>query len=187
MTSPSPSTTTAAIAGKPRSEASDGGAIPSHELRWGLELHFFAHLNLAEDADRQLRGLELGRTHHRILYFVARRPGITVGQLLTILRVTHQNIQRALAGLIRDGFIEQRTAPEDRRQRQLFVTDKGRSLFERLSERQFSRILAAYEAAGPEAVRGYWRVLWHMMEDSDRALMASGPAPFDGEGLAEED
>jgi len=170
-------------------EAEDAGTqagmpadIPAHQLRWGLELHFFAHLNLAEDADRQLRGLDLGRTHHRILYFVARRPGITVGQLLAILRVTHQNIQRALGGLIREGFIEQRTAAEDRRQRQLFVTEKGRALFERLSERQFSRIRAAYEAAGPEAVRGYWQVLWHMLEDADREMMASGTDPFDGAG-----
>ena len=40
MTSPSPSTTTAAIAGEPESAGSDRGAIPAHELRWGLELHY---------------------------------------------------------------------------------------------------------------------------------------------------
>lgn len=138
------------------------------ELRRGLELHFFAHLNLAEDADRQLRPMAFGRTHHRILYFVSQTPGITVGELHTLMRVTHQNIQRPMGDLIRDGYIEQRTSMTDRRQRQLFATPKGGELADRLSAGQFERIARAYAAAGPEAVEGFWRVLGHMMEQGDR-------------------
>jgi DNA-binding MarR family transcriptional regulator len=151
------------------------GSILNEDLRRGLELHFFAHLNLAEDADRQLAEISFGRTHHRILYFVEQKPGVTVGEMLSVLRVSHQNIQRALGGMIREGFIEQRTSMKDRRQRQLFATKSGTELFNRLTERQFRRISQAYEAAGQDAVEGFWKVLWHMIEPSDQDWVMRSP------------
>lgn len=160
----------------------NGGLPASGEPIWakpeafyhGLELHFFAHLNLADDADRQLTELGFGRTHHRLLYFISRMPGITVGELLSILRVTHQNVQRAMGELVRKGLVEQRTSMTDRRQRQLFITEEGQALFDQLTQRQFERISRAYEAAGQTAVKGFWKVLWHMIEESDRQWVERG-------------
>jgi len=160
--------------------AGDAGNVSSEALYRGLELHFFAHLNLADDADRQLTELGFGRTHHRLLYFISRMPGVTVGELLSILRVTHQNVQRAMGELVRKGLVEQRTSMTDRRQRQLFITDEGQALFDRLTERQFERISRAYAAAGETAVQGYWTVLWHMIEESDRQWVG-GRAQQDAE------
>jgi DNA-binding MarR family transcriptional regulator len=153
------------------SSASDPATAPTEPLHRGLELHFFAHLNLAEDADRQLAEFGFGRTHHRVLYFVSQAPGITVGELLSILRVTHQNIQRPMGELLRKGLIEQKTSMTDRRQRQLYVTEDGKALFDALTGRQFERIAKAYKIAGDDAVRGFWQVLWHMIDDRDRAWL----------------
>ena len=147
------------------------GAGATHELHRGLELHFFAHLGLAEDADQSLVQYGLGRTHHRVLYFVAQSPGITVGEMLSILRVTHQNVQRPMGELLRKKLIEQRTSMTDRRQRQLYITPDGQALLDDLTARQFERIARAYELAGPEAVEGYWAVLWHMIDEGDRAWL----------------
>ncbi|MGX1309577.1 DNA-binding MarR family transcriptional regulator [Amorphus suaedae] len=160
-----------------RSSAGDPAAAPTEPLHRGLELHFFAHLNLAEDADRKLAEFGFGRTHHRILYFVSQAPGITVGELLSLLRVTHQNIQRPMGELLRKGLIEQKTSMTDRRQRQLYVTDDGRALFDALTGRQFERIARAYRMAGDDAVRGFWQVLWHMIDDRDRAWLEQKHAP----------
>ncbi|MDF1749619.1 MAG: MarR family transcriptional regulator [Alphaproteobacteria bacterium] len=149
--------------------------ILDQDLRRGLELHFFAHLNLAEDADQQMADMSFGRTHHRILYFVKQKPGITVGEMLSVLRVSHQNIQRALSGMIRQGFIEQKTSMQDRRQRRLYATESGTILFNQLTERQFQRISKAYRSAGQEAVEGFWKVLWHMIEPSDQEWVIRKP------------
>lgn len=138
------------------------------ELRNGLELLLFSHLNLAEDADRQLRTMSYGRTHHRILYFVSQTPGITVGELYSLLRVTPQNIQRPMRDLIREGYIEQRVSMADRRQRELFATPAGIALADQLLAGQLDRIARAYAAAGPEAVEGFWLVLSQMIEKTDR-------------------
>lgn len=135
-----------------------------------LELHFLAHLNLIDDADRRIAdlGLGLGRVHHRILFFVTESPGITVGQLLELIRVTNQNIHRSMGDLVRLKLIEQRTSQVDRRQRHLYTTPEGVDLLQELTCFQFERIGRAYEAAGEEAVKGFWTVLWHLIEDRER-------------------
>lgn len=134
-------------------------------LRRGLELHFLVHLEFAEDADKPLQEIGLGRPHHRILYFCHRIPGISVNELLTILKVSHQGILRPMNTLIEMGLIEQKMGRKDRRRRQLFATPEGAALTEKLSAPQYERISKAYEAAGPEAVAGFWTVLRHMIPD----------------------
>lgn len=158
---------------RPRTKEASGetAGAGTRDLHRGLELHFFAHLNLAEDADQNLVAFGFGRTHHRVLYFVSQSPGITVGEMLSMLRVTHQNVQRPMGELLRKHLIEQRTSMTDRRQRQLYITAEGQALLDDLTSRQFERIGRAYELAGPEAVRGFWDVLWHMIDDSDRAWL----------------
>lgn len=134
-------------------------------LRRGLELHFLVHLELAQDADKALQEMGLGRPHHRILYFCHRIPGISVNEILRILKVSHQGILRPMNTLIDMELIEQKMGRKDRRRRQLFVTQKGEKLIEKLSSTQYNRVLKAYEAAGPEAVAGFWTVLRHMLPD----------------------
>jgi len=158
-------------AGEARSERASASRA---DLQLGLELHFFAHLNLAEDANRQLASLDMGRTHHRILYFTVRTPGITVGEMTSLLRVTHQNVQRAMGDLLREGYIEQQMSNVDRRQRRLFSTSKGLELFEQLSQRQFERLARAYSEAGPAAVQGFWAVLTALVEPSDLQWIRRG-------------
>ncbi|MGC2223776.1 MAG: MarR family transcriptional regulator, partial [Methylocella sp.] len=45
---------------------------PMFEL---IELMFFAYRDFVGDADHLLARLGFGRAHHRVLHFVARRPG----------------------------------------------------------------------------------------------------------------
>ena len=94
-----------------------------------------------------------------MIYFVGRNPGITVSDLLGILKITKQSLSRVLGQLVREGFITQRPGQRDRRQRLLELTPVGADLERRLSESKRKRIAAAYRAAGAEAVEGYRKVL----------------------------
>jgi len=69
-----------------------------------------------------------------------------------------------LRTLIEDGLVESRVGQSDKRERHLFLTDKGAALEGRLSDAQRARMRAAYRAAGPEAVAGFRQVLEAMME-----------------------
>ena len=109
-----------------------------------------------------------GRAHHRVIYFVARSPAISVAELLAILRITKQSLSRVLSQLVQEGFISVQKAQSDRRRRLLQLTDKGLELERRLSEVQRARIGAAYRSAGGDAVEGYRKVLLGIIDKADR-------------------
>ncbi len=117
---------------------------PAYEL---IELFFFAYRDFVGDPDRILGELGFGRAHHRVLHFVARRPGLPVAELLDLLRITKQSLNRVLKELVGKGYVVGRTGTADRRQRLLFPTEAGRDLSARLARIQTRRLR---RALGPD-------------------------------------
>ncbi len=108
-----------------------------------IELLFFAYRSFVSDADEVLSDYGFGRAHHRVLHFTNRIPGLTVAELLDILKITKQSLSRVLKELIQSGHIIQHKAENDGRKRLLFPTKKGRKLALKLSMMQSHRIDAA--------------------------------------------
>ncbi|WP_146286720.1 MarR family winged helix-turn-helix transcriptional regulator [Gemmobacter aquaticus] len=138
--------------------------LTDEQLRKGIEAMFFAYRGFTADPDRILDGMHYGRAHHRALHFIHRSPGTTVNNLLNILGVTKQSLNRVLRGLIEDGLVDSRVGKEDKRERHLFLTERGAELERALSDAQRARMRAAYRAAGPAAVQGFRQVLEAMMD-----------------------
>ena len=136
-------------------------------VRQGIELLFFAYRDFTAEPDRILEEYGFGRAHHRVVHFVGRRPGMTVGELLLILRITKQSLNRVLGQLVRQGFIIQHRGAQDRRQRLLELTESGRELERRLQEPQLARVSAAYRKAGAAAVDGFRKVLLGIMASEE--------------------
>lgn len=127
-----------------------------------IELLFFAYRDFTSDPDVILAEFGFGRAHHRVLHFVNRKPGLTVAELLEILKITKQSLARVLKQLIETGHITQIQGSEDRRQRELFPTPKGRELALTLAMPQSRRISGALDKAGPDArdaVREFLRAM----------------------------
>ena len=129
-----------------RSEAQD--AEPMFDL---IELFFFAYRDFVGDADRLLERYGFGRAHHRVLHFVSRQPGLTIAELLDILKITKQSLNRVLKELLDQNFVEARAGVADRRQRLLFPTPKGRKLALDLADVQSQRFSRALAGLGPRA------------------------------------
>src|SRR4051812_27577344 len=129
-----------------------------------MGLFFFAYRDFVGDADALLERQGFGRAHHRVLYFVNLRPGMPVADLLDILKITKQSLARVLRQLIDNGYIEQKTGHNDRRQRLLYATEKGKVFFATLSETQASRIDAAIAALPPDSGRIVRRFMVGMVE-----------------------
>ena len=143
--------------------------LREEELRLAQDLLFFGYRDFTAGADAILAEMgEMGRAHHRVLHFVGRCPGITVGELLAILSITKQSLGRVLTPLVAEGFVTQAPGRTDRRQRLLRLTPAGAALEARLSEAQRARVRRAYREAGPEAVAGFRRVLEQMIEPAAR-------------------
>ena len=142
--------------------------LREEELRRGIELMFFAYRDFTGEADSLLAEQNMGRAHHRAIYFIGRNPGITVSELLAILNITKQSLSRVLSALVETGHVEQQTGPEDRRQRLLYLTKTGTELESRLTEIQGRRFARAYREAGMTAVEGFQRVLQGLLDSDTR-------------------
>ena len=143
------------------------------EIRLAQDLLFFAYRDFTNAADVILDELGLGRAHHRALHFIGRTPGITVSDLLGVLRITKQSLARVLSQLIEQGYVAQVPGRADRRQRLLTLTAAGQALERRLYERQKDRLAAAYREAGGASVDGFRRVMRAIMGEEARTYLDS--------------
>ena len=148
-------------------KASDG-APPPEPLYDLIELLFFAYRDFVADADQLLDRYGFGRAHHRVLHFVDRNPGLTVAELLDILRITKQSLGRVLKELVDQGFIEQREGREDRRQRLLRTTPTGGALARELADLQSARIRSALRDTGPGSHALATRFLFALVDARER-------------------
>ncbi|MEM6310969.1 MAG: MarR family transcriptional regulator [Pseudomonadota bacterium] len=142
--------------------------LTDEQLRQGIEAMFFAYRGFTADPDRILADMAYGRAHHRAIHFINRSPGTTVNNLLNILGVTKQSLNRVLRTLIEDELVKSEVGKSDKRERHLFLTEKGEALEGVLSDAQRTRMRAAYRTAGPDAVAGFRTVLEAMMDPEMR-------------------
>jgi DNA-binding MarR family transcriptional regulator len=68
--------------------------------------------------------------------------------LLDILRITKQSLGRVLKDLIDKGYVFQKEGDSDRRQRLLYLTEKGEALRRKLMAPQMARIRRALQQSG---------------------------------------
>ena len=133
-----------------------------------IELLFFAYRDFVSDPDAILEELEFGRAHHRVIHFVGRVPGMTVQQLLDILRITKQSLGRVLKELIDKGYVFQKEGETDRRQRLLHLTAAGEELRQSLMAPQMSRIRRAVVETSGNGRTSMRDMLYHLVSPENR-------------------
>ena len=108
-------------------------AQPDYAL---IELLFFAYRDFVADADR-------------------RRPGLTVAELLVILKITKQSLNRVLKDLLDRGYVASRLGEADRRQRRLHATPTGDALILKVARVQSARLERALAGTSRDDVGGF--------------------------------
>jgi DNA-binding MarR family transcriptional regulator len=134
-----------------------------------VEMLFFAYRDFVSDADDILADLGFGRAHHRVLHFVGRNPGMTVAQLLDILRITKQSLSRVLKELLESSYVMQKEGPEDRRQRLLYLTPAGEALWQKLITPQIARFREATRQLGEGDGALYRELFLQLINPENRA------------------
>ncbi len=111
--------------------------------------------------------LGFGRPHHRILYVVARRPGIAIASLIDLLEVSRQALHRPMRDLFAQGYLVQKPSPTNRRLALLTLTPKGAALESRLTDLQYDAFAKAFAATGPDAER-HWKAVMRALAEQVR-------------------
>ncbi|HAQ27309.1 MarR family winged helix-turn-helix transcriptional regulator [Stutzerimonas nitrititolerans] len=130
----------------------------SSDQRLIMERFFLGYQAFTAKPDEMLARRGLSRVHHRILFFIASYPDLSVKQLLGYLGVSKQALNTPLRQLIEMHLVESLTAEDDKRKRMLRFTREGAKLEQALRREQIRLIEKAFNEAGEEAVSGWLAV-----------------------------
>ena len=142
------------------------------EVRRGIELLYFGHSHLMRSIDDMLAREGLGRAHHRALYFIARKPGLVISDLIALLGITKQSLSRVIKDLEERDLLTLQTGRHDRRQKELHLTATGADLESQLFAAMRGQMAGAYGDAGQDAVTGFWRVCEGLIPPAERRRIA---------------
>ena len=131
-----------------------------------MELMHFGFRRVVAGPDRELEKRGLGRVHHRILYVVARNPGLSVGALISLLGVTKQALSAPLRRLTELGFLKAESAESNRRLKAVALTTAGLRFEKKISDLQRARFDKAFRRVGKHAVAGWRAVMDDLAEGS---------------------
>ena len=111
---------------------------------------------------------------HLIVLYAARSPGASQEEIAAFYALDKTSVARDARRLEELGHLERRTAPENRRQYQLFLTEEGRAMIQVISEAQerFQHTLAAGLSSQD------WQCLTQLLERlEENACRPSSPDP----------
>ncbi|MWV13525.1 MarR family transcriptional regulator [Pseudomonas sp. R-28-1W-6] len=120
-----------------------------------MEAFFFGYQAFTAKPDEILARRGLSRVHHRILFFIARYPGLSVKQLLGYLGVSKQALNTPLRQLLEMHLVESVAAQDDKRKRLLALTADGAKL-EQALRREQTRLLERVLGEAGEASMNNW-------------------------------
>ncbi len=123
-----------------------------------MESFFLGYQAFTAKPDEMLARRGLSRVHHRILFFIASYPDLSVKELLSYLGVSKQALNTPLRQLIEMHLVESLTAEDDKRKRMLRFTAEGAKLEQALRREQVRLLQRAFDDAGEQAVYGWLAV-----------------------------
>jgi DNA-binding MarR family transcriptional regulator len=133
-----------------------------------LEAFFFGYQAFTAKADEMLERRGLSRVHQRIVFFIARYPGLSVKELLTVLGVSKQALNIPLRQLMEMHLVNSVAPESDKRKRLLELTADGRRFEESLRREQVKLLQRAFSEAGEAAVNGWLAVNQALGENQQR-------------------
>lgn len=133
--------------------------IKQEELLESIEQFFFAYRSFTAGPDRILQERQLGRVHHRILYFVGRNPKLSVNALLSLLGVSKQALNGPLRSLVEQGLVVNDQHPEDLRIKQLSLSAAGKKLERQLTRIQMQQLESVFSRAGRKAMKDWQSIM----------------------------
>ena len=116
---------------------------------------FFAYQAFTAKPDEILARRGLSRVHHRILFFIAQSPGLSVSELLAYLGVSKQALNIPLRQLLEMDLVRSSTAANDKRKRELGLTREGEKLEQALRKEQIRLLQRALDSADSDTMSGW--------------------------------
>jgi DNA-binding MarR family transcriptional regulator len=133
--------------------------LKDEQIKDFIQLLFYAYREIFSDPKKILNKYSFGPAHLRALNLVERNPGVNLGGLMFLLKITKQSLNRVLRDLIESKMIKQVKDEEDTRRKNLFLDREGQIFFNEIYETQKKRIHDALKNSEPDSVVKFKEVL----------------------------
>ena len=138
---------------------SDQLYLKDDQIKDFIEQIFYAYRETYSDPKEILKKYSFGTAHHRAIHLIERYEGLTISDLLNKLKITKQSLNRVLRDLIKNKSILVKKGEVDSRQRQIFLNEKGKKLFEEIFLQQKKRIYNAFKNSDADSVIKFRNIL----------------------------
>ena len=139
--------------------------LKDDQIKDFIEQIFYAYKKTYNDPRNILNKYSFGTAHHRAISLIERNEGITISGLLSKLEVTKQSLNRVLRDLIEKKTIVVVKGEVDSRQRRVYLSEKGKKLFEEIFLKQKKRIYNALKKADSDSVINFKKILYKIINE----------------------
>ena len=133
--------------------------LKDDQLKGLIEKLFTSYRESFSDARRVLDKYSIGIAHHKVLHLLSMYEGITITNLLKKLKITKQSLNRVLKDLIKLELISFQKDLQDTRVKHIFLTVRGREIFDEIFTSQKKRLYNALLKSSSEQVLNFDNVL----------------------------
>ena len=133
--------------------------LKDEQLKDLIEKLFIVYRDTFTDPKKILNKYSLGTAHHKVIHLLSLYEGISISELLKKLKITKQSLNRVLKDLIKIEVIFFKKDQKDTRIKHIFLSEKGKKLFEEIFLIQKKRIYEALLNSSSEEVINFDNVL----------------------------
>lgn len=149
------------------SKASSLLYLREDRIKISLNNFFEANRIFEKEIFNNLDDEELGIADIRCLLIINLNPGIIFNELLNILDIRKQSLNRVLRILLKEKFIIQKINSDDGRKKNLYLTDTAKDKLNNVIKPLIDRLSKSYVKSGANAVQGFNMVVNSLTEKNN--------------------
>ncbi len=149
------------------SKASSLLYLRDDRIKISLNNFFEANRIFEKEIFNNLDDEGLGMADIRCLLIINLNPGIIFNELLNILDIRKQSLNRVLRILLKEKFIIQKINSNDGRKKNLYLTDVAKDKLNDVIKPLIDRLSKSYVKSGANAVQGFNLVVNSLIEKND--------------------
>jgi DNA-binding MarR family transcriptional regulator len=133
--------------------------LKDEQLKNMVEKLFVSYREIFLDSKNILDRYSIGLAHNKVIHLLSIYEGISVSELQKKLKVSKQSLNRVLKDLIKLEAIDFSKDERDSRVKHIFLSKKGKNIFNEIFEVQKKRIYNALLSSKSEEVVNFDNVL----------------------------
>ena len=149
------------------SKASSLLYLREDRIKISLNNFFEANRIFEKEIFNNLDDEQLGMADIRCLLIINLNPGIIFNELLNILDIRKQSLNRVLRSLLKEKFIIQKINSDDGRKKNLYLTDVAKYKLNDVIKPLIDKLSKSYVKSGANAVQGFNMVVNSLIEKNN--------------------